>query len=152
MLNLAPPPPPLHLSPFHKTYKVVFSLCFNFSQSPPYPISDYSSPIGSIIIIIFICFLLNAKSSKTHLCEPARRKKWWGTEGGGPVKPEEENMNKKDMVWSQLSLKADHQSKVKLEVIFQLPKIYKISETTVEEADPEVVEVKRCFWSTQNGM
>lgn len=68
------------------------------------------------------------------------------------MKPEEENMNKKDMVWSQLSLKADHQSKVKLEVIFQLPKIYKISETTVEEADPEVVEVKRCFWSTQNGM
>jgi hypothetical protein len=28
--------------------------------------------------------------------------------GGGPMKQEEESMNKKDMVWSQLSLKADH--------------------------------------------
>ncbi len=35
-------------------------------------------------------------------------KKWWGRDGGGPMKQEEENMNKKDMVWRQLSLKADH--------------------------------------------
>jgi hypothetical protein len=40
-----------------------------------------------MIISIFICFLLNAKSSKTHFCEPARLylkqkvvgERWWGT-------------------------------------------------------------------------